>query len=25
VAQFGHSRLMPRFGAERLPSLAGLL
>ena len=25
LARFGHSRLKPRFGAERLPSLAGLL
>jgi hypothetical protein len=25
VARFGHSRLMSRVGAERLPSLAGLL
>jgi hypothetical protein len=25
VARFGHSRLMPRLGAERLPSLPGEL
>jgi hypothetical protein len=25
VARFGHSRLMLRLGAERLPALAGLL